>query len=400
MDKIYITQFFKSYSHLVFVALFAIICFVYEIKPKVWEDVIKMWIVLSLIINIFAIYQLFARLFDLPFGWLELTNQSLTVRGDLDKEIASQQLALKFRNFYRATSVFSEPSTYAVNNLIMFAMMISPYFQGKPPYIKSKLFNTIAISFSLTGLFLSFALTAVLGIFLILSLIFFLYRNERVFKLILYIALGAAFIFISDSIIQKYTKISVYGLFEKRITSILETDKRTSEAMIGDSFGERVKTAKMSVAIMERNPVMGVGLGLTQYDPRFPYIYIDFSVLAVLAEMGVPAALVFLALYLGIFYNLYLLLKTKIPDKDDTDIKRLIGTGIVFFVIIFQTNFLSANSLMTYNHWFFMGMVLSLISSGNIKKGKNVYEISLIRKPLKQHINEKIAAYNHSLSKR
>lgn len=380
MNKIYIIQFFKSYSRLIFISFFAIICYLYEIKPKVWEDIIKMWVILSIFINLFAIYQLIARIFDLPLAWLELTNKSLTLRGSLDEEIASQQLALQFKDFYRATSFFSEPSHFAINNLFMFIMLISPYFQGRKPYIKSASFNIFAVFISIAALFLTFSLTAVLGTFLILLLVFILYKNKRVSKIFIYILFSATLIFISDSIIKDITNVSVYKLFEKRISSILETDKRKTDQMLGDSFGERVKTAKMSVELMQKNPITGIGLGQTQFDPRYYSVYIDFSVLAVLAEMGIFSALIFCAFYIGVFYNLYILLKRKLPDQDGVDIDRLIGTAILLFVMLFQTNFLSANFFMRYNHWFFMAILLSLISTTNISLGNNIREIYLVKK--------------------
>ncbi len=394
MDKVLITQFLKTYVHMVFIALFAVICYLYEIKPKVWANVIKMWIILSIIINLYAVYQLFARMFDLPLGWIELTNQSLSVRGDLDKEVATSQLALRYKDFYRATSIFSEPSTLAMNNLIILSFLISPYFQNKMSYFRSRVFNTSAVVLSVITLFLTFSLTAVLGIFLILFVIMLMFRGKRLKMLFVYLLLAAALVFVADGIIKNYTKVSVYGLFEKRISSLIKTDKRISEGMRGDSFGARSQTAEMSIRLMERNPVTGIGLGQTQYDPRFTQIYIDFSSFAILAEMGIPALLVFTSIFIGIFFHLYRLLKYKkyneyLSDED----KRLICTMMVSFVIIFQTNFLSANNLITYNLWFFVAMALSLISNMYMKSGEKIYEISLVKTPIKEYINKRLSAY-------
>jgi O-antigen ligase len=396
MDQIYISQFLKTYIHLIFIALFTLICYTYQITPEVWEKVIKMWIIISIVINLYAVYQLFARMFDLPFAWIELSNVSLAVRGTLDQEVATSQLALRFKDFYRATSIFSEPSTLAANNLIMLSFLITPYFQNKAPYIKSHFFNIIAVILCIMALFLTFALTAVLGLALIFAVILIMFRSKRLKMILVYVFLGTALIFVADHIVKTYTKISVYGLFEKRISSLLQTDKRKSEGMVGDSFGARAETAEMSIILMERNPLTGIGLGQTQYDTRFSYTYIDFSSFTVLAEMGVPALILFIGIFIGVYYHLYRLLRDKKYRKylSDSD-ERMIGTMMVMFVVIFQTNFISANNLVTYNLWFFLAMALSLISNMYIKSGERVYEISLVKTPLKNFINQRLTAYQN-----
>lgn len=394
MDKVYIVQFLKTFAHLIFIALFTVICYIYEIKPQVWEKIIKIWIVLSIFINLFAIYQLFARIFDLPLAWIEMTNQALTMRGTIDENVASMQLSLRFQDFYRATSIFSEPATLAVTNLIMLSFMITPYFHGKPPYIKSNLLNAFAVILCIVTMFLTFSLTAVVGLFLILLIIFIFFRNKRIKTLVLYFILGIFLVTVSDSIIEKYTKISIFGLFEKKISSVLQSDKKKKDRMVGDSFDQRLETAKIAINIMERNPIIGVGLGQTQYDTRFNIIFIDFSSFAVLAEMGILGLVVFAGIFIGVFYHLIRLLKDrKLSSGLPDDLSRLIGTMLVTFAIIFQTNFISANNLVTHNLWFFLAMALSLINSSYIKNNINVYEFSLVKRPLKELLNEKLVSY-------
>jgi O-antigen ligase len=396
MDKLYITQFLKTYIHLIYIALFAVICYTYKIPANVWEKIIKMWIVISVIINLYAIYQLFARMFGLPFGWIELSNASLSVRGTLDEEVATSQLALRFKDFYRATSIFSEPSTLAVNNLIMLSFLITPYFQNKLPYIKNHFFNILAVILSVIALFLTYSLTAVLGLALIFAVIFIMFRGKKLKMIFIYILIGAAMIFIANGIIESYTKISVYGLFEKRIASLIPQDKRLAEGVVGDSFGSRAESAEIAIELMERNPLIGIGLGQTQYDPRFSLMYIDFSSFTVLAEMGVPSLVVFTGIFIGVFFHLYRLIKDKKYGKYLTENdQRLLGTMIVAFVVIFQTNFLSANNLITYNFWFFLAMAISLISNMYIKSNEKVYAISLLATSLKSYINKRLMAYQH-----
>jgi O-antigen ligase len=396
MDKLYITQFLKTYVHLIYIALFTLICYTYKIPANVWEKIIKMWIIISVIINLYAIYQLFARMFGLPFGWIELSNASLSVRGTLDAEIASSQLALRFKDFYRATSIFSEPSTLAVNNLIMLSFLITPYFQNKLPYVKNHFFNIIAVILSFIALFLTYSLTAVLGLVLIFAVIFIMFRGKKLKMIFIYILIGAALIFAANGIIKSYTKISVYGLFEKRISSLIPQDKRLAEGVVGDSFGSRAESAEISIELMERNPLIGIGLGQTQYDPRFGLMFIDFSSFTVLAEMGVPALVVFTGIFIGVFFHLYRLIKDNKYSKYLTDNdQRLLGTMIVAFVIIFQTNFLSANNLITYNFWFFLAMALSLISNMYMKSNEKKYEIALLATPLKSYIIKRLMVYQH-----
>jgi len=53
-------------------------------------------LIVAFFVNIFGIYQIFARLYDWPLAWIEITNVSFEQRGMRQVQGETQQLALKF----------------------------------------------------------------------------------------------------------------------------------------------------------------------------------------------------------------------------------------------------------------------------------------------------------------
>ncbi|MBE2189634.1 MAG: hypothetical protein IAE98_09215, partial [Candidatus Kapabacteria bacterium] len=113
-NPVEITQFFKTTAHFHQTILFAYVLFFIRIDSAIIWKFVRIWLVLSLSINIFGAYQIVARFFDLPFAWLDVSNMSMFARGLLGSDEDSYvQLSLQFGNFFRATSIFSEPSALA-----------------------------------------------------------------------------------------------------------------------------------------------------------------------------------------------------------------------------------------------------------------------------------------------
>ncbi|MFA7327579.1 MAG: O-antigen ligase family protein [Candidatus Kapaibacterium sp.] len=355
------TQFIKTYLHFLFLTSFPLFLGIFKIENKVWVNIIKIWLFLSILINIFGIYQLFARAYDLPLAWIDLTNASLQALEDTTEPY--QQLSLKFKNFYRATSIFSEPSALAGYNLTIIGFMIYPMFKsGSLAILKSrKLLNFIFV-LSALSLFVTFSLTGVLGL-AFLAAAYFIYNKGINYKRILKILLAViVLIVIGDFFILEFFETSLLELFYTRISSILGL---TTHSVVGESFDTRSNNFASSVELWLKSPIIGIGLGQTKHLGEIGYS--DFAVMHSLIETGIIGGLIFLSLF---FLNIgeYLSLRSSF-HKLKPDTIFLLNASFYALVILTMTNFLTSNSFVGFALWSMMGVIFSILTNAKIELG-------------------------------
>ena len=379
-------QFIKTFVHFLFIGFFAFIGGFYKIKLKHWNNVVKIWLVLSIFINLFGIYQIFARAFDLPLAWLQFTNVSLTGRSTNDMSYV-RQLSLHYGNFFRATSIFTEPSSLASFNLVIQIFLIIPFVQKVKPFLKSKSLSISVFVISIITLFLCFSMTGFVGMMLILMGIFIFNRPKRILPFVVGLFATILVIIATDSVIEKYSGVSVVKLFSKRITGLVTKKQGTT----GESVGVRLHSGKVGVEIWERNPIIGTGLGLTSYNNKEGVEFGDFSFIAALAEMGLLGFISFTGMFVALFIITgRILLRKQIFGQLDEELKR--WSGIVFYLMIylFLINFISGNNLVSYSLWLFIGLIFSIIKRYDKSK---IRTIKLMNRPLKTALNKNLGRY-------
>ncbi len=384
-----IIQYFKTFSHFLFLISFALVCALYPINSDIWTKIIKIWLILSIFINIFGIYQIMARAFDLPFGWIDITNPSFTARGSYDEELASRQLSLRFGNFFRATSIYSEPSALAGFNLFILTFTAIPFIQRKPPFFNKTLTIFIFI-LCIISLLMAYSLTGLLGSVMILGTAIFLHFSPRIIKSIPIIVTLICAIIITDIIVYNYTQASILKLFEIRITGIM--NPRASESMAGESFFTRVETIEKTISIWQRHPLLGIGLGLIEYDEYSDLVFSDNGVSTTLAEMGLLGFVSFIGMFAALFYLTFKLLK---QSNNSLTIDNRV-TGLLFYLmfILFIQNYISGNSLVYYSLWNFVGMLFSILNQYHQSIGLPVKIIRMTEKPFKYYFSKYISLFD------
>lgn len=386
-------QYLKTTGHMIFLGFFAFICAIYNIKPVVWNSVIRTWLIIGLLINIFGIYQIVARAYDLPLAWLEFTNVSITGRGMYEMD-EFQQLSLKFGNFYRATSIFYEPSALAAFNIYMLAFLIIPFMQKREAFFKSKFVTTTMFLFALIATFLTFSLTGFLGIFLIVSSIIIFEKGKRKYSLFGIFILAGIIVFITDAIVQSYAEISVLELFEKRLEGILNYGTAKATVVEGESYATRLVSAEKTFEIWKNHPFTGIGLGLTEQNKSVLLSFSDFGVLAALAEMGIFGFISFT----GIFASFLVISVRYLLNRDSyknlsMEKQRLIGIVYYILLVLIIINFISSNNLVNGATWIPIGILFSVVSRTSIDSGGKYYSIALIDESLKDKSKKLLNSY-------
>ncbi len=375
-----IIQYIKTFAHFNFLIFFTITTALYKIETKAWTNFVRVWLILSIFINLFGVYQIIARAYDLPLAWIQFTNVSLTGRFSDDIE-SVQQLSLKYGNFYRATSIFTEPSALASFNLLIQIFLIIPFIQKTTPFIKSKIISSIVFAISLIALFLCFSMTGFVGMLMIITPIFIFHRSKRLYPFFFGIIASILIIIGTDNLIKNFTSISVVELFSKRISGLLFKKQGTE----GESFDVRLKSGKVGIEIWEDHFLIGAGLGLTAYNNNKGVEFGDFSVTAALAEMGLLGSIAFVGMFFGLFWTTTKLMY-KIRNKDDLSDEDKRWSGILFYMMIhlFLINFISGNNLVVFVLWQLVAIVFANLNQILTKLGYKNYEISFVRIPLKQ----------------
>lgn len=237
--------------------------------------ILQVWLLVAGAIGAYAIYQAFARNLGLPFGYLELSNQSYV----------SITAAGRFGDFVRPSSVFFEPSRLGV---YLIAPTILVTFSMAGPRMSSLIFKSRAIHFVLLmsivgGFMLSFAMSgyislAVAGLVMIVSA-----RRLVGFNQLVLIGLGTASVLVLLVVAISISNIDFLSAFERvgRVFSDPTSDGSTIE---------RAARVIVGFRIWLDYPIIGVGANQIQFvsgNYTFPSWYSDNYGNAAFAASGV-----------------------------------------------------------------------------------------------------------------
>lgn len=365
-----VTQYFKTYIHLLFLSSFALTLGFFPFDKKTVFNIIKLWLLVSILINFFGIYQLFARAFDLPLGWIDLTNASLT---HTETETYSQ-LSLKFKNFYRATSIFSEPSALAGYNLIILGFLIPPMFKSDSYRIfnSKKIISFLFILASIT-LFVTFSLTGLLGI-VILCLGYLIFSKRiSIIKILKILFLVVISIVLVDTLVNYFFDTSVLELFYNRVTGILGL---TDKTIVGESFGTRSNNFFYSIETWLKSPLIGVGLGQTKFFSKVQYS--DYAIVHSLMETGIFGGLTFIFMFISTTAE-FLILRNSYERLNDATI-YLIQSGFFVLCVLIITNLITSNSFIGVYLWSLMGLIFIILTNVKEELGYDVRPIWFYKK--------------------
>lgn len=395
-----ISQYLKSLVHLIFLMIFTLITFSYQIEWKVLNNIIKTWLIIGLFINVFGIYQIFARAFDLPLAWIDINNVSFSLRGTIDKSDI-KQLALNYQSFYRATSIFPEPTALAGFNLSVLVCLIVPWIQNQESFIKSKIFNISLFVLTMIGTFSTFSLTAVLLAFSTFGTMIIIEKKKKLIYIGLVLIFSFVLIGVSDSIIKNYTGASVLELFEGRITALFRGGIDPNKHFDGESFSFRASAAKQSMLLWRESPIIGIGLGTTQFTHHreVDIRYAHYSSLNMLSECGIIGLISFMGLMGVILYYFFRLnIKSVKKEYPKNEKNRLIGVGFYWMMQIFMINTFTANHFIWPTFWYLIAINFAILNLLSVEKN-NFIAINILKVPLKEYFTKSLKAYSNGIKK-
>lgn len=385
-EEIQLIQFIKTTSHFFIYVIIMVVAILYPVEKEFFFKIFKIWLIASIFINLFGIYQLFARIYDLPFAFFEFQSFSSQLRTEGNENVL-EQASTKIEKFYRATSIFPEPSALAGFNLQILILTLVPILHKSLKIIKNKLLNSIIILLNMLSLMLTYSLSAV-GVLAFLIITYFTLSNTK--SVINFFKLIFAFfviLIIADTILINYTEISVLGLIFERVSSALST-LDPSEYAYGESIPQRVLSISEAVRTWTTQPITGIGLGLLHFNSD-KVSFTDSTFFMILSQMGIFAFITFSFMFINMLYNLFIHTKNKITNTIDSTMNIII---LYFTVMISVMLFFTSNQFVTSNVWPIISVLFFVINQNYIKRNK-YFPLKLIKYPLKNQFNYYIAEY-------
>ena len=360
--SVQIIQYFKSFVHYVFFIIFTLLFTVAEVDDDAFYNAIKLVLIFAFFVNIFGIYQIFARLYNLPFAWLEITNISFEQRGMKAVEGETNQLALRFGNFYRATSIFSEPSALASYNLFNLIYIAVPFIKGARPFIKNPVINLIVFISVILGLLTPFSLGGLSG-FIVIVFCLIIIEKIDIKRFVIPTILLIITILIFDNYFYQQTQTSIVSLFTERVTGLLSS--KTGVAPIsGESTLGRLNSFENAFEMFLTSPIFGIGLGNTYYHPLSHIRFADSSTFAILAEMGLFGVIVFLSLiFFGIKNGMFLRKPEVIASVKSDKLNTVQTIAVYNWILISFYSLLLGGNHGTAALWMPLAMLIATYKS-------------------------------------
>ncbi len=393
-DKIQLIQYIKTTSHFLLYTVIVFIAFTYKIENKVWIRIIRIWLISSILINLFGIYQLFARIYDLPFAFFEYNTFSSQLR-TADGEGTLKQATLKLENFYRATSIFKEPSGLASFNLTILIFVFFPFIHKLKSFFRNKLLNLFILSLSLVTILLTYSLTAASVIFFLMLGFFLLTGFRFAGKFLLYILIAFIILALSDNYIEKYVDISVMEMFWDRISRLLTTFDPDKYA-VAESLPQRMKSASVALSVWATSPIIGVGMGLLAFNTHTDITFADSSFFMVISQMGILGALAFV-LMLGVLLFKSYNFAQKYLDADKEDYNTTLNVLMYYLMVyLFIVNIFISNNYVNPYMWSYLAIVYAIINRNYLRDNYPSLKIKFSDIPLIVKFNRNIADYRNS----
>lgn len=356
-DGVMSLQSFKTMLHFFYVWLIAVVIWMLPITKADIVTALRIFVYIGLLIGIYAIYQLFARLFDWWGGWIDVTNASFK-KGANEYDLPLGQLALQFSNFFRATSIFSEPSALAAFEILILSIIIVPLVLNRPGILKTRWASLAHASLAIVAIFLTFSMTGVM-LTIVMLLYLVIQFTKQVFRsfwrplLIL-----TSVLFIADAVVDSFAGVSVVDLFGVRLGAFATGkafNTESEENIIGESSSQRKADYEFCLELWKRRPITGVGPGNFahyEYSRNHTGTYPATMYLNAMAELGTIGALSIVSLMISLVVAgnraaAAWFARSSIPDAQ---IDAFVGFIVLNPLCLFFIGF-TGNNLVSLHMW-------------------------------------------------
>ena len=389
-DPLQQIQFVKTCMHFLYLVLLVILCSGLTIKNTDWKFSIQSLLIAAVGVHLFGMYQLVARALDLPLAWFSINSIAFASRGGYDLASVNQgevrQLSLNFGSFFRATSIFSEPSSLAAFCMFILTALLVPFLRDARHFIHNHRFNVILTVLTVVSLFLTFSLTAAALFFGLLIFAFATERTKKSLKLLKIIGIITLVIIATNVVVEYATDISVSGLFTQRIGGIVSkyTGGRM-ETTNGESFFGRLSTIEYALQVWYSYPLTGIGIGCYySFNKSESHGFSDSGIFSCLAETG----FIGFVMFCGVLFSTFYLFKKYILSDDyqklTQDTKQLAHFSL-YNAILMMIASVTSNTFVSSYFWLEIALFYAVLSTAHREIGYPVLRVRVMNIPLKTY---------------
>jgi len=353
-----ILDFLTSWVQLIFISFLYMSISNMSLSMPHIRVILKVWLGISFLVALYAVYQVLARNFGWELAFLHLTNPSVAVAG---------MRSGVFGGYVRPSSVLTEPTylgAYLLSPTTLLAM-IYLYHKDRRFFFSSRSVNRVILITLVAALILSFALASYLtvAIFCFFSLF---YKPVR--KKLIQVVPSAVVLLVGLAVILSLIGVNFVGVTE-RISGIGKGLSSAGLAGVGGkSVGVRLAGAVAAVGLWTEHPLLGVGLNqfgasLPGYAPSwFKYPADQLTLInsvwpQVLVETGLLGLTMVVLLWVVALRTVRRAIKVEIGDN-----KVLLIA--VFCVLLIDVIGVSFNLPFTHpQRWFDLGLASVILRS-------------------------------------
>lgn len=390
-DTGHASQTIKTFVHFLFIWLFFMVLVCMEPDEHDWRRALRWYAAAALIIVPFGIYQLAARAFDLPLAWLSVTNVSFKAKMDESLEIG--QLALQFANFYRVTSIFSEPSGLAAYCAVVFAVVVVPVVRKGHGVFRQSWTSTAVMIMCVIAFLTAFSLTGIMLCGVTLVLLMIMHKAKITRRMVSILLASVLVVVASDAVIKTYFEVSLLELFAMRIESIVTGKAISKEAgsLVGESLTQRTGDYEASFRVWLESPVLGVGPGnfaFSDFGKTYNQPYPSTLYGSLLAEQGLIGVSLMIAFYVALFvvsWKLYYRWHAMKDLHDRHPAMDTLASVLPFLTAIIM--FVSATGNMFVHAILWLQICLVMVGTTNLRRTLGelrTFDIYLVRRPWRE----------------
>jgi O-antigen ligase len=348
------------------IALFLIIAGL-DLDPGFIANLMRLWVIAAVLMSCYATYQIFARVYSLPFAWPPYNNPSIGA-----ESLARFAANAPFRQAYliRPSGLLGEPSYLAAYLLPPLAFMFGyKYRSGGQYLLGSSARDLAAFAILLTGFVFSMSAGGLAALILTICVAALtrLVRTTDVARLAVLFVVSFLVLVVLSSVLH----VGMATALLERATSLLAA--RSPEAEIDPSLQLRSRAAELGLDLWLHNPILGCGLGcLSTVGEASPQTLIAARAvppwLMVLAEQGIVGGAVLVLLLVAILAGLHSRLRTEgMPRPTNLVIRGL-------YLLVWSEVFLSL-STHPWNtqpeRWIALAIAASVAAGGSALQGGN-----------------------------
>jgi hypothetical protein len=302
---------------------------------------LRLWILVALVVSLYAIYQVFARVYGWPLAYIELTNPSVTVGGGEARII---------NGFAQASSFFREPSYLGAYLLGPIVLVCVPLLRGGSHVFLSKF--SLANWMLLATLFLALLLTSSQGAyFSLLVTLCAMYATRQINRLRttrLFLIFLAVLIFCG--MLLALFDIGFLEAIALRFKYLILNIMHPLETVELSSYRVRSECMRAALEVGLSHPLLGVGLNNMSFYPSVCQYSLGWSQLV--ADQGLLST----AALLLVFWVLLQGLNKLSKEARLTSFWSVTSLCLVFVLVSDLVNGIFTYNWVDLQRWFTLAL--------------------------------------------